>query len=60
MSRLALSTIPNVEGFRFIGITKDDKVIVCYVMQNEIGLYEARDEQTGLPCFHRLAYWKAL
>lgn len=60
MSKFALSSIPNVEGFRFIGITKDDKEIVCYVMCNEIGLHEARDEQTGLPCFHRLAYWRAI
>jgi hypothetical protein len=29
-------------------------------MYNEIGLHEARDEQTGLPCFHRLAYWRAI
>lgn len=60
MNRLALSAIPNVEGFRFIGITKDDKEIVCYVMYNEIGNYDCHDEQTGLPCFYRLAYWRPL
>lgn len=60
MNRFALSTIPNAEGFRFIGITKDDKKIVCYVMCNEIGQHEVRNEQTGLPCFRWLAYWRPL
>lgn len=60
MKRLPLSDIPNVEGFRFIGIAKDDKRIVCYVKQNEAGQHEARDESDGSNCFHRLAYWEII
>jgi hypothetical protein len=55
-----LSSIPNVAGFRFIGITKDDKRIVCYVATNESGSHEARDESDGSNCFHRLAYWEII
>jgi hypothetical protein len=60
MKHFALSSIPNVAGFRFIGITKDDKRIVCYVMTTEDGLHEARDESDGSNCFHRLAYWEII
>jgi hypothetical protein len=56
MKRFPLSSIPNVAGFRFIGITKDDKRIVCYVALNESDSHEARDESDGSNCFHRLAY----
>lgn len=60
MKRLSLSDIPNVEGFRFIGITKDGVRIVCYVKQNEAGQHEARDESDGSNCFLRLAYWEII
>ena len=60
MKRLPLSSIPNVAGFRFIGITKDDTRINCYVMQSEQSAHEARDESDGSNCFHRLAYWEII
>jgi len=60
MKRFPLSSIPNVAGFRFIGITKADIRINCYVMQNEQGAHEARDESDGSNCFHRLAYWEII
>lgn len=52
-----LGFIPNKEGFKFLGLTKDGQVLDCIVVLVE-GMHCAYDTNTGEPCFKQLRGWK--
>lgn len=54
---MPLSSIPNQDGLKIVGIRKDGTEFDCTVVKNEIGLHVLRDEY-GTPCFSQLATWR--
>ena len=55
MNRLA--SLPNQEGFRFIGIDLEENKIPCIVGTNSIGMYEVFKEENREPYWCRLQGW---
>jgi hypothetical protein len=42
---MPLAWIPNVEGFRFIGVRRDMTRIECHVVKDEQGLHRVNNGQ---------------
>lgn len=53
-----LRTLPNKEGYNFLGVCKDDTIIVCKVKKDEIGLHCAYNVETNEKCYHSLKGWE--
>jgi hypothetical protein len=51
-----LAIIPNIKGYKFVGIGKDDAKINCEVSVDIQGCYYVVDGQ-GNKCYHLLKAW---
>ena len=54
---LRLIDLPNREGFKFIGVCKDDTEMECYVWKDETGCHTVRDRE-GNRVFKQLKAWR--
>ena len=55
-----LDSLPNQEGFEFIGVDKDGVELVCVVYKNVLGCFGVCEKENKQPCFMRLVGWKRL
>lgn len=53
-----LADLPNQEGFKFIGVDKENMRHECEVKKNAIGCHSVYRTQDGEPFFMRLAGWE--
>ena len=54
-----LRTLPNQEGYEFIGVCKDDTTLVCVVQKDAVGLHCIYNVETNEKCYHSLKGWEA-
>ena len=52
-----LRDLPNKEGYKFIGVCKDDTLLFCEVGKDKTGLHCAYDSETNEKCYYRLKGW---
>ena len=53
-----LGDLPNLDGFRFVGVKKDGTEVSGVVRKDDKGLYRAYDEKTGEWIFSDLKGWR--
>lgn len=54
---LELSMLPNINNYKFNGVTKDGRVVPCAVKKGEDGLHFVVNEITGERFFTQLTSW---
>lgn len=52
-----LADLPNVENFRFIGVTHDLEKVECIVQKNPVGCHGVYTLD-GEPCWFKLTGWE--
>lgn len=52
----SLADLPNLEGFKFIGISDEGEMMDCTVVRDSAGCHSVEDAY-GEPCFMRLSGW---
>lgn len=57
-NHLPLAFIPNTKGFKFFGITKDDKKIKCQVAINDAYKFHYIIDENGNEVFNLLKAWE--
>ena len=52
----SLSILPNIAGFFFCGVTKDDQVVSCHVRLTQEKTHFIAD-RSGVPVYSQLKGW---
>ena len=55
-----LDSLPNQEGFEFIGVDTGGLELVCVVYKNILGCFGVCEKENKQPCFMRLVGWKRI
>lgn len=51
-----MKDLPNLSGFSFNGVTKDDEIVRCFVNTNDNGMHQIVDMNL-VPYYSKLSSW---